>query len=453
MSRAKNAGLNSGFGLVVGFLAAGLFMVGTAQAATIEKDGEVATAIRGLTIGGNTYDVEFTCNVSMLETYGLPAVFDIDDPESGLSALDAILGELYNDASVQAVGCGTAEGEFNARFDIAWGMEEIEIPLPDVGEPDPGVLDVRILFLCAGARATAEAPYYWFDFSGGNCLGVKLFAENAVVARFTVEESGGPGNQSPTADAGGPYSGAVGSPVQFNGSGYDLDGSIYSYAWVFGDDGGTSTLEQPEYTYSSAGEYNVTLTVTDDRDLSSSNTTQASIGQSGAPPVADAGGPYNASTGSPVTLDGSGSNDPDGSIASYSWDMDDGSTRKGRKPSHTYSADGKYTVTLTVTNNEGETDTDTATVTSASGNQAPTADAGGAYAEATGVAVQFEGGGSEDPDGSIASYRWIFEDGSTLKGKRPKRTFRTAGDYSVNLEVTDNEGFVDSDTARVTISD
>jgi PKD repeat protein len=445
--------------VAVGICAAGLLPAGaTAQAATIEKDGEVATAIRDLTIGGNTYDVEFTCNVSTAETYplggsGVAPVFDFNDVASAERATLAIDIVFTVDGGVLAVGCGTGEGQFSTVFSIGYRLTEIEINPPG----QSGILELPLLGVCQGTRATPvppdnTPPAQWVNLDDDSC-DIDLYGVSSVVARFSLGGSGGPGNQSPTADAGGPYSGAVGSPVQFDGSGSnDLDGSISSYAWEFGD-GGTSTLEQPEYTYSSAAEYNVTLTVTDDRDLSSSNTTQASIGQSGAPPVADAGGPYNASTGSPVTLDGSGSNDPDGSIASYSWDMDDGSTRKGRKPSHTYGADGKYTVTLTVTNNEGETDIDTTTVTSATGNQAPTADAGGAYAEATGVAVQFEGGGSEDPDGSIASYRWIFEDGSTLKGKRPKRTFRTAGDYSVNLEVTDEDGLVDSDTARVTISD
>lgn len=438
-----------------GICALGLLLAGaTAYAATVEKDGDVATAIRGLKIGSATYDVEFTCLVSTVETYGLEPDFDVNDPTSGETLLNATLDELNRDMGVGAVGCGAAEGEFNYTFKIAWRLEELEIDLPDPGpNPDPGKLEVPILLICNGARSSGDTNVWLAINDGEVCFDSVVHGTNQVVPRYTVAGTGGPGNQSPVADAGGPYSGAVGSPVQFDGSGSDdLDGSISSYAWNFGD-GGTSTLEQPMHTYGSAGDFNVTLTVTDDSGTSASDNAQASIGQAGAPPEADAGGPYNASTGSPITLDGSGSKDPDGSISSYSWDMDDANTRKGKKPQHTYDADGKYSVTLTVTNEDGETDTDTTTVTSASGNQAPTADAGGAYARDTGVAVQFEGGGSSDPDGSIASYLWLFEDGTTLKGKRPKRTFRTAGTYSVNLEVTDNEGLTDSDTARVTISD
>ena len=55
-----------------------------------------------------------------------------------------------------------------------------------------------------------------------------------------------------------------------------------------------------------------------------------------------------------ASFDGSGSQDPDGSIASYVWDFGDGTPDgSGATPSHTYAAAGTYTVTLTVTDNKG----------------------------------------------------------------------------------------------------
>jgi PKD repeat protein len=57
--------------------------------------------------------------------------------------------------------------------------------------------------------------------------------------------------------------------------------------------------------------------------------------------------------GSICEFDAAGSYDTDGSIESYEWDFGDGSTGSGIAPSHTFMAEGNYTVTLTVTDDIG----------------------------------------------------------------------------------------------------
>ncbi|MBS1836901.1 MAG: PKD domain-containing protein [Actinobacteria bacterium] len=64
-----------------------------------------------------------------------------------------------------------------------------------------------------------------------------------------------------------------------------------------------------------------------------------------------------------LTVDGSASTDPDGSIASYAWTFGDGGTATGVTASHTYATAGTYTVTLTVTDNRGATNTTSSPVT------------------------------------------------------------------------------------------
>jgi PKD repeat protein len=81
-------------------------------------------------------------------------------------------------------------------------------------------------------------------------------------------------------------------------------------------------------------------------------------GPANQPPVAVAGAsPTSGYAPLAVLFDASGSNDPDGSIASYSWAFGDGGTSNVASPPHTYQNPGNYTAVLTVTDNQGATGT------------------------------------------------------------------------------------------------
>ena len=265
-------------------------------------------------------------------------------------------------------------------------------------------------------------------------------------------------NQPPTADPGGAYSGTVGVDVIFDGTGSsDPDGNIQFYDWDFGD-GATGTGPMPAHLYTAEGTYTVTLTVTDNDGASDSASTTANIGSAAnLLPVADANGPYSGTVDQPVTFDGTGSSDSDGTIIAYDWDYGDGITDfdAGPVPSHAYTADGTYTVTLTVTDDAGGTATDTTTATIGSGTLAPLADASGPYTADLGTAVTFDGTASSDPDGTIVSYNWNFGDGTTLEdgGATPTHTYAAAGTYNVTLTVVDNDGLSDSDSTTASITD
>ena len=63
--------------------------------------------------------------------------------------------------------------------------------------------------------------------------------------------------------------------------------------------------------------------------------------------------------------------------------------------------------------------------------------------------VQFDSGGSYDPDGTIAAFAWDFGDGDTSNDANPSHTYVDAGTYNAVLTVTDDLGATDS--AIVTI--
>jgi RHS repeat-associated protein len=86
-----------------------------------------------------------------------------------------------------------------------------------------------------------------------------------------------PANQPPAASPGGPYSGATGTTIDFNGSNStDPDGTISAYAWEFGD-GATATGPTPQHTYATAGNYTARLTITDNQNAQSSATATVNV--------------------------------------------------------------------------------------------------------------------------------------------------------------------------------
>ncbi len=132
----------------------------------------------------------------------------------------------------------------------------------------------------------------------------------------------------------------------------DPGGSIVSYAWDFGD-GTTGSGVTTSHAYATGGTYTVTLTVTDDGF--GTDTVQHPV--TVVPPnVAPTASFTAATTDLGVSVDGSGSTDPDGFVASYAWAFGDGATGSGATASHTYAVAGTYDVTLTVTDDDGAQD-------------------------------------------------------------------------------------------------
>ncbi|MFA6363812.1 PKD domain-containing protein [Methanoregula sp.] len=116
-----------------------------------------------------------------------------------------------------------------------------------------------------------------------------------------------------------------------------------SWLWNFGD-GGTSTVENPVHTYSSAGTYTVQLTATNGQGSNSlTRSNYITITASGTPVVSFMAAPVNGGVPLVVRFTDTSTNSP----TSWSWDFGDGSTSTSQNPSHTYTSAGTYTVTLT----------------------------------------------------------------------------------------------------------
>jgi len=175
-----------------------------------------------------------------------------------------------------------------------------------------------------------------------------------------------PPNQPPTAKITSPQEGALlGGVVEFRAEAEDPDGDIESYLWDFGD-GNSSKEQNPTHKYAQSGEYNVILTVTDDRGAVAQTgiTIKVQVGPKAVATVrqahVDEGVVLQYLSGeAPLTVAFDGSRsvpEPGTQITEFHWDFGDGSRSSEPKPVHIYTRGGEYEVTLTVRDDQGRTD-------------------------------------------------------------------------------------------------
>ncbi|MGJ4844931.1 PKD domain-containing protein [Leifsonia sp. Le1] len=297
-----------------------------------------------------------------------------------------------------------------------------------------------------GDTATGATATHTFLQSGSYPVKLTVTDNQGGTGTVTkvVAVQAAPPNQPPVAAF---TSSATFLDASFDASGSsDPDGTIASYAWDFGD-GATATGATATHTFSDTGTYPVKLTVTDDKGATASITKGVAV--QAAPPNQPPVAAFTSSvTNLGASFDGSTSNDPDGTIASYAWDFGDGATGTGATATHTYATGDTFTVTLTVTDNQGlSTSVSHQVTTTVPPNQLPTASF---TATVTNLGVSVNGSASADPDGTIASYAWNFGDGATGTGATTTHTFAAAGPYTITLTVTDNRGGTATTTRAVT---
>ncbi len=173
-------------------------------------------------------------------------------------------------------------------------------------------------------------------------------------------------------------------------------------------------------------------------------------------PTAHAGADQSVTEGAAVTLDGSSSSDPDGTITAYVWTEGGATLGTASTLSYTFPV-GEHTVTLTVTDNDDATAADTVLVTVTAtpppANIAPVANAQSKNTnEDTATAITLTG---SDADGDTLSYAVVSNPAhGTLTGTAPDLTYTPKANYhgSDSFTFKVNDGTVDSAVATVSIT-
>ena len=215
----------------------------------------------------------------------------------------------------------------------------------------------------------------------------------------------------------------------------------------------------PTFTPPVRGVYTFRVNVTDGNGGFSLDT--VSVNATNRAPTANAG-PDQAGflKGVVISLDGTGSGDPDLDTLSFAWTQIGGPAVTLANPTaatttFTTTVAGLRTFHLAVDDLDGGTATDDVAVDVR--NMAPVADLTADLLSALiGQAITFDGSASTDPDGTIASWTLAFGDGNSATGSGTPTTlphaYAAPGTYVPTINVTDDEGASDIATLIVTIT-
>ena len=233
----------------------------------------------------------------------------------------------------------------------------------------------------------------------------------------------------------------------------DADGSIVGYSWDFGD-GQTATGQTATRTYSTAGTRWVKLTVTDNDDLTNTDSLLINVH-----PYLGSYKPYvyitaNTWSGtSPLTVNFNSSgfsadfrwqSEAVYGIDTHYWNFGDETTASTADPSHEFSGTGAYKVTYRATDDHGLwAETYQWVNVISSGHQPPVAKVRGGPEHITayvGNEIEFVST-STDADGTIVEYEWDFGDNRFSNEPVAYHTYIMPKFYQVRLTVTDNHGY------------
>ena len=363
-------------------------------------------------------------------------------------------------------------------------------PIADAGPDQSGIIAGTLVTLDGSDSYDTDGDslgYHWSQISGPS---VVLSDSNIVYPTFTPDTGGtyyfqlyvddaidysqpdtvmiAVENQAPVLDSIGAKMVDEGQTLEFRVAATDPDGDSITLtavdvpvnaSFVDSGDGAGSFTFTPDFTQ--ADTYYVTFIATDTTGLSDSEEVEIVVNDINRVPVSDAGSDQlNIDAGTLVTLDGSGSYDPDGDSVGYHWSQVSGpsvtlSDTNAVDPSFTPTVKGSYEFELLV--DDGALVSFPDTVLVSVNNQSPVADAGSDQLNIdAGTLVTLDGSGSYDPDGDSVGYHWSQVSGPSVtlsdsNAVDPSFTPTIKGNYEFELLVDDGALSSSPDTVLVSV--
>lgn len=286
-----------------------------------------------------------------------------------------------------------------------------------------------------------EDPTHVFGSAGQHQVSLAVMADNGCpnYAQHTITAF-----PEPTADFTF-VNACAGNSIVFTDASSVATGNIASWDWDFDNDGNVDdNTQNPSFDYGgTAGQYDVTLTVTTDMGCTHSVMQTIEVYPN---PVSNFtfqdvcfGTTAEFTDLSTVTT---------GNIIDWAWDLGElGATSTDQHPTHNYGAPGTYTVTLVVTTDNGCTATSSKDIEIFPVPVAAFTNTTECFLDAT----QFTDITQPTPPSTITNWAWDFGDAPTQSVANPAHTYSSPGDYNVTFTVTSNNGCTNTTSNMVTV--
>lgn len=137
-----------------------------------------------------------------------------------------------------------------------------------------------------------------------------------------------------------------------------------------------------------------------------------------------------------------------GSITGWLWDFGDATTSTLQNPSHNYATGNLFNVTLTVYTAKGDSNTITKQISLV---PQPMANFTIASSQVCAFSSVFFNDQSSAPGDSLVSWLWTFGDGNSSTAQNPQYSYTTAGNFQLQLVVTNSKGCTDSLTQTMQV--
>jgi len=330
--------------------------------------------------------------------------------------------------------CSNTPVLFNANPAVT-NLEEIESYLWDFGD--------------ATATSDEDEPSHVYSYAGYYTVTLTITnttgCKNSISRGVTIQAS-------PTAQFA--FSGNCASNVvKFADNSFGTGGEkIKAWTWDFGVSTSTtdiSSIQNPSFEYSTAGTYNVALTVTGQSGCNATKVMPVTI--QAAPEAKFSYIAEPCSNGSVQFNDQSISTQS--IITAWYWEFAPGVYSNSKSPSYVFSDPGKcYDVKLIVTTSNGCTNTVIQEVCFPSGNKVAINYTQACFGETT----WFSSSLISPADGSIKSYNWNFGDPATDYNNQsnlanPQHTFSKPGTYYVSLRAADINNCIATSYMSITV--